>query len=351
MIYKTLIKAGENWLEKLNNLLEKTNFQNREVWQERYFTNMPEEYISENITVRLLDFFYKRQPEFTLYTGWYNNYLQVDNEIYLKILAILTVRREEDTSFRYELPMKFFEENRNLLQLNFGLCEKAYFQQDEMPSRYDQLGSEFILLFEVNQDILPKYIERMIESHKMSFFTSNFKQLNNLWQFSNADQAILMGLVQIAKAEIYRASDHTGAIFFINLDTQYHKRAVEVLKQVMLSYPKAVKILNIVFDIVRNCLKQFLEEVITFYLSLDDDINVFSKLQWNNNHFSSSSHDSIWADFKAAELQTIYSVVNRYSNEHPYRYLQHLEDLQGKIAQERRQGSWERKMRFRRLHF
>ena len=101
--------------------------------------------------------------------------------------------------------------------------------------------------------------------------------------------------------------------------------------------------MNIVIDIVRHSFKEIYEDIILLFLSLTQDVNLFSKVWWRGNG-TSGTGNVILADIEAADWKNILFIVEK--SDVGIKLIPIKKYLNTQIESCLRSGDWERQRRF-----
>ena len=116
---------------------------------------------------------------------------------------------------------------------------------------------------------------------KQHSFLDNHKLLGFVWQVNNIEP-ILKGVFDLVvnKEEYLGISKHFCNAFFRNIP----KASLEKAKDFLLEYVREnygdYKKMNAVVDIARHSMKNIFEEILLLFVSLNQDVDVFSKIWW-----------------------------------------------------------------------
>jgi len=252
-------------------------------------------------------------------------------------------KREANKDFVYKLSHVFFKESPQLTSKCFSLCKKAYLQQETMPGNYDDDSKELFVLIQTNEDSYFEYLNNYLDD-KLHEHISGYKMLNKIWELSNCKKMVYESLVKISKINTSHKSEHLGCMFFYNLNEEYHEFAYEVFFNLIQDFHLKIEVINTVLDTLRNSIKQFYYPIICELITLNDDMNFFKCLEFNNNHFSTSSNE-IWSEIRAKALSGILDAIQGLPNH--YNFFHHKKYLMDEITLENNRTAWERKHRFR----
>ncbi|MEN5085901.1 ATP-binding protein [Sphingobacterium faecium] len=337
-----ILMQGKESTDRFFLLINQYDFPNKNEWINTLFLYLPEDQIDERKIHQLIAFYKLCSGSIDIYGHSYNKYEAYRTGTKALVMQAL-YNNAKNNSFIYKLQRNFFQESPELLSTNFELCQEIYLQQDKMLGNFDYDGRELMLLIERDNLFFYRYIDWLINSIRKSNI-SDHKILSKVWIFSNASEMVYRSLLKILEIPQFSSTYHIGCIFFNSIHEEYHEKAFGVLEKIVMNFPEDPKVLNMVIDTARNSFKQFYMRLIQQIITQNDDLNLFMKLQFHNNHFSSTGHE-IWSDYKSKELREIKNAILTMTNH--YKYFQHKNYLDERIAAEDRQTNQEKKYIFR----
>lgn len=338
-----ILMQGKESTDRFYVLINKYEFTNKNEWINCLFLYLPEDQIDDRKIDQLTAFYNLHSGAIDIYGDNYNKYEAYRSGTKGRIMQALYDNRRNNNSFIYKLKHNFFQESPELLASNFELCQEIYFQQEEMPENFDYDGRELMLLVERDNLFFDRYIDWLINSTKKEYISNN-KMLSKVWGFSNASEMAYRSLLKIVEIPRFSSTEHLACIFFNSIQAEHHEKAFGVLEKIVLNFPEDINVLNMVIDTARNSFKQFYMRLIQQIITQNDDLGLFMKLQFHNNHFSSTGHE-IWSDYKSRELREIKSGILSMPNH--YKYFKHKNYLDERISAEDRQTNQEKKYIFR----
>jgi hypothetical protein len=108
-------------------------------------------------------------------------------------------------------------------------------------------------------------------------------------------------------------------------------------------FPADNRVIDTVLDIGRNAFPKHYHDLIVYYLKRNPHFELFKKIHFYNNHFSSSGNVS-WDEFKANVLKGISATIQQMPK--AYLYTEHLAFLDRYIVAYIRNSEEERKRWF-----
>ena len=122
-----------------------------------------------------------------------------------------------------------------------------------------------------------------------------------------------------------------------------YQKITVLLCKINYQFDIATTLMNIIVDVIRHTMKSLYERVLLLFISLTQDVSLFSKIWWRGNG-TSGVGEVILADIEAADWREIIAIVEK--SDAGFKLYPIKEYLQEKIAQCLRHGDWERQNRF-----
>jgi hypothetical protein len=101
--------------------------------------------------------------------------------------------------------------------------------------------------------------------------------------------------------------------------------------------------MNIVVDIIRNSMRELFEDILLLFLSINQDVQVFSEISWRGNG-GTYSGEIIIGDLQAAEWRNILSIIKK--SDIGFKLIPIKKYVNEQIEYSLRHGNWERQRRF-----
>ena len=346
-IIMSVFSKGRFVSEQFYQIIKKYDFIYQSEWIHTFLLYQPEELIDDQRIEQLTEFYNTSQEPLEIYAEHYNNYEAYRPGTKVRFLNALYQNKKNNKAFDYKLEQNFFLKSEELLRSNFELCQDMYFQQEKRAGSFDRDGKELILFVKRDRLFLERYINWLIKTERNAYINAN-KVLSGIWEITDAETMVYHSLLKIASVPAFASTEHLSCIFFSSIREEHHKIAFEVLKKIIRDFPDNKDVLNMVIDTCRNSFKQFHMLLIQEIIIQNDDIRLFMKLKFHNNHFSSSGGE-IWSEYKSKELKNIKEAI--LSMRSHYRYFKHKNYLDERIDQEDRHTAHDKKYMFRGFWF
>ncbi|MCK5535685.1 MAG: ATP-binding protein [Bacteroidales bacterium] len=227
-----------------------------------------------------------------------------------QILLTLIVDKNEKESFHLRLWMGFFSEHFDKLGDDIELIKKAYLQQGRIQPRFDFNGKGLLNILKVDSIFLVEYVDNLYSNDEFRNSGSH-TNLSFVWQIPEIESIIEKVFDLSVEEEQYLGIlEHSANSFFHNLQNGSKEKATKFLINYSKIYHSDPKRMNIVVDITRHAMKELFEDVLLQFISLNQNIEVFSRIWWRGNG-SSGVGDIILADIEAADWRNILSIIEK----------------------------------------
>lgn len=345
-IFYALFQNEPSCNEKLFDLLKTTSFSQQQFWLERYFDCIPDVMLTETVAEELL-ICYKtlKSSNSPIFVKYLLRYEKARKNTVYELLNDLYERREKDNNFTYKIEDNFLSDFPELIDTYPDFVQKLYLQQEVIDSHFDQSAKQFKIILAKIPQFFNRYIDFFIKKRGYSYY-SRGKHFGSLWQWPNGRDMIYNAIVKIGNEQyLYSAAD-LCACFFHPLAAESKQKALDLLDDIISAFSNKVSFLNLILNLVRNHIPDVYWDYVRKVIASNDDLEIFKKLQFYNNHFSSSGNQ-IWDDFKVAQLGKVYEIITDFPNR--LNYIDHRDWLSRKINDHKTYADQERRMIFRGL--
>lgn len=243
--------------------------------------------------------------------GWAERYLNLDYELYDKILTIITERNREP-NVKIGLQIDYFEKTFKILSKNKPLIQEAYLQQVKIDSHFDYNKNGLFRIIEMNPVFLKDYFDYFYFSDDISIeFTETKADWGFIWGIQEIEPVLSEIFIRIARKKVFSGfSSHFLNNFFRNLKEDKKVRANEFLFELLKTNYKNVKIVNLIVNIVRYSIREIFDNILLLYISLNQDPEFFAKIWWRGNG-GEYNGDDISGEIEANDWKKILSIIER----------------------------------------
>lgn len=289
---------NSSYVNQVHNLIEIVGFEEAEemifnyeyklknIWIYEYLSSIPAERISIKYVSLLRNVFedgikeeYPQVPD----VQSIELYKNVDENIICDLSLKLLTSNIQHKSYAIKnfLGHRFKDENVNIILKLFSnditILENLYVDAIEKHIDYD--GKLFISLVKNNINFIDKFIRTLIDINDRYYHKQKFKLL---WEEKNYNELIQISLDTILSIELYAGEHktHIKEIFSNNANTSntIKWRKIEWIKNYIRQFSNNEENLNLIFDVVSSTFKESRIELISYFLNINKDVEMFKKL-------------------------------------------------------------------------
>jgi hypothetical protein len=277
----------------------------------------------------------------TIHFDRLERYLKFDQNLFKNILGIV-IDKNEKKEVRLNVWMDFFSDYFDKLGNDIKLIEKAYLQQEKLQTNFDYYGKGLLKILNKDSEFLIDYTDSLFKDGVES--TRDHKNFGFVWQVDKIEQVLVKVFdLVISKNRYSGILEHFCNSFFRNLTPDLVNKANSFLIEYLKANHNDPKKGNVIVDIVRHSMKGVFDEVLLLFLSLNQDVDIFSKIWWRG-HGGTYSGNVIIGDIEASEWRNILSIVEK--SDVGIKLIPIKKYVNGKIECSLRRSDWERERRF-----
>lgn len=335
-----ILSTNEALYRKLYALFKTSEYLCRDQWLCGWFRHLPEGYVTEADAEQVVQLYATATKLWYVDIEWYDKFENVSPGFFIRLFETI-YERNADKSLRifvydlmqYHLP-KFGS--------NLPLIKKTYLQQQGFADHFDHDYSDFLEILKLDPRFLIEYIQFW---SKESYMSSNeHSGISIVWLHEEAEKLIREAFDWVAENHNGYFREDLVKMFFKKIPGVKKANAVRFLKSYIDAYHNNEGKMNMVFDSVRECLHESLEELLLYFLEQEQSIDVFAKLEWTPSMLSGGG-GTIFGEVRAGHFQRILTIVEKIVNK-PYRFSEHKTYLREKIRAHKRSADQERKRKF-----
>jgi len=342
VVFKNQLQTTES-ADIIWDILKDHDFNQKENWELSYYDNLEDSLISEAHIDNLMATFKKINTSNTILFHRLEKFLSIDKNLFNKLLRIV-VNRIENEDVKLFLWSDFFNAHFENLGDDIELIKKAYMQQDNIHGHFDYQGAGFLKILKKDTNFLLEYIKSYYVDNDFGISKDN-KDFTFVWKVDGIEKILYEVFDLISEKEpFFGISDHFCNGFFRNLKEDTKEQAKQFLFQYCEINYKDTKKINIVVDVIRNSLNEYFDELLLFFLNLNQDVEIFSNISWRGTSTSGIGNDVILADIEMADWKKIQSIVEK--SDLGIKLIPIKQYLNDQIERCQRSGDWERKRKF-----
>ena len=292
-------------------ILQNNNFDSKYSWELSFYDNLADNLINEKYIEKIKETVKKLPNRASIWLGGLKRYLSIESNLFQELLQIIIDKNEkkDETLFvQFNIIEDYFEELGN----DIDLIKKLYLQQDLINNNFDRSRRGLAKIIQRDENFIIEYINNLYSKKQNQHYLHEDRHLNVIWE-SNRIEPILKTIFDLLdEKEVYLGiGEHFCNSFFWNLPQEASIRA----KSFLLNYCKenygSHKKMNFIVDIARHSMKEIFEDVLLLFISLTQDVDLFSKIYWRGNGGTVVCGDVNFGDLEASDWQNILSIVER----------------------------------------
>ena len=324
------------------NLIDKHSYSQKEMWELSFLDNLQDFLVNKDYGRQVLKVIESINESNFVHLERFEKYLSVFPELYNEALKVIYDRNKLG-KFRLQIWMDFLDTFFDKLAGDLSLIKKTYIQQESIQSTFDYDGHGLVKILKKDPTFLIDYILSLYPESDLSDAKAN-KSLSVIWEINEIEiQLVKVFDHSSTRGHFFGILDHFCNTFFKNIKEEHKNRAKDFLFDYSKINFREYKKMNIVVDICRHAMRDLYEPLLLLFLTMTQDVNIFSKILWRGSGVSGSG-DVILADIEAADWRNILSIVQK--SEIGMDLLPIKRYLNDKIEACLEQGDHERQMRF-----
>lgn len=300
-----ILSSGE--LKHFNQIVFSKKFHFQERWQMNYFAFLSDEQIRLVNREDIVKPYYNIASQINLSLKPFFRHTKIHPDLIYEIMEVIYKRNDKE-ELGILIDEDAFSFVFNHLTETDELIEKSYLQQLLLRDHFDIDFNVLAQIVNLRTSFLLDYF-RFVKSNRLHVF-DRYKSLGFVWKIDKIE-TVLKSIFESYNDKIYSfdISKHDCVVFFRNLDETDQKRANIFLLDFLTNNYKNVRRVNIVVNIGRNTNSSLFREILIQYITLNQDVDMFSKIGWRDN-FVMRSGDVNFGDIEASEWQDIFDIVN-----------------------------------------
>lgn len=325
------------------NILQNNNFDSRYSWELSFYDYLADNLINENYIEKIKETVKKLPNRASIWLGGLKRYLSIEPNLFQELLQIIIDKNEkkDETIFvQFDITEDSFEE----LGIDIDLIKKLYLQQDLIDCHFDLTRRGLAKIIQRDENFLIEYIDNLYSKKQNQHYLHEDIYLNVIWE-SNKIEPILKTVFDLLdKKEVYLGiGEHFCNSFFGDLSQEASIRAKSFLLDYCKENYESHNKMNFIVDIARHSMKEIFEDVLLLFISLTQDVDLFSKIYWRGNGRTVVG-DVNFGDLKASDWRNILSIVEK--SDLGIKLIPIKRYLNTQIENGLKYADWERKRKF-----
>ena len=325
------------------NILQNNNFDSRYSWELSFYDYLADNLINENYIEKIKETVKKLPNRASIWLGGLKRYLSIEPNLFQELLQIIIDKNEkkDETIFvQFDITEDSFEE----LGIDIDLIKKLYLQQDLIDCHFDLTRRGLAKIIQRDENFLIEYIDNLYSKKQNQHYLHEDIYLNVIWE-SNKIEPILKTVFDLLdKKEVYLGiGEHFCNSFFGDLSQEASIRAKSFLLDYCKENYESHNKMNFIVDIARHSMKEIFEDVLLLFISLTQDVDLFSKIYWRGNGRTVVG-DVNFGDLEASDWRNILSIVEK--SDLGIKLIPIKRYLNTQIENGLKYADWERKRKF-----
>lgn len=315
----------------------------KENWEISFYKCLSENLVCDKYIDAVKNTIAKWHSKYLINLDCLNGFINAYPSLLEELLGIIVKKIENGDEVHID---KFcFEETCiKLVDTNIKLFEKAYLQQIILQQYFDYENDIFIEILMKDPYFLIEYISALYLNDDTNSYSYNIHNLSVVWDLEDIEIILKELFDKVSEKYIHIFSnEHFCNSFFMNLPIDKKDRARKFLERYCNENYTDYRKVNIVVDIVRHTMKDIYNRILISYVSLTQDVNLFSNIKWCASG-GVYSGNVIIGDIQAAEWNNVLSVLNK--SEIGYKLIPIKQYVNSQVEHCLETAEWERKRRF-----
>lgn len=301
--------------EKAQNIWQIINnrpFDKQNEWKSAFFVRLNEQLINKSYIESLINFIVNLRGKLSIHFGFWKKYLLVDSNLFLKLLDVIYQKNIKESETQILISDDLYSQFFPFIKKDLELVKKSFIQQEKLDSHFDFDRIGFLNILQEDKRFLIESLKYMLENQNDSFFNKN-KKWNRIWKVKDIESILGETMNFLAENVFYFGfQKHLCNCFFEELKNDELERAKNFLRSYLSDNFSNSERVNIIVDISRTSIKIVFESVLLTFLSLTQDVKVFSEIWWCGNG-SVRGGNTTFGDVEAANWSEIRRIVNKSS--------------------------------------
>ena len=282
---------------------------NKPEWRLSFFYNLNPKLITDAHIKSLNDTVANLKASVQVCFFYLEKFLQIEPRIFMEILErIISINSKEKINIHTSVD--FFSNYFDYLKEDLELIKKAYLQQNLIQRHFDYYGKGFLKILNSDPNFLIEYANSLCEEESYRP-REDSRDLGIVWEVDGIEnQLIKVFDLAIVKYPYSGMPFHFCNVFFRKIDPKYDLKAKKfMMNYVSDNYSDSAKI-DVIVDIVRHSKNELYDNILLYYISLNQDVEAFSRIHWRGNG-TVATGDQIIGDIEAADWNKILSIVEK----------------------------------------
>ncbi len=292
-------------------ILQNNDFDNKYSWEFSFYENLADNLINEKYIKDIKDTVKKLPNRSSIWFIGLMRYLNIKPNLFQELLQIIVDKNENQNEIVF-VQFNIIEDLFDELGNNIDLIKKLYLQQDLINNDFDLIRKGFAKIIQKDEKFLIEYINNLYSKNKDQYYLNEDRYLNVIWESANIEPILKNVFDLVNEKDIhFWISEHFFNSFFWNLSQETNERAKNFLLNYCRENYENYNKMNIVVDITRHSMKKLFEDILLLFISLTQDVDLFSKIYWKGHGRTYSGNNVIIGDIQASKWRNILSIIEK----------------------------------------
>lgn len=334
----------QNNMERIwETIQSEEKYAKKENWEMSFYDTLSEDLVCDKYIDAVKNTIAKWHSKYLINLDCLNGFINTYPSLLEELLGIIVKKIENGDEVHID-KFCFKETCIKLVDTNIKLFEKAYLQQIILQQYFDYKNDIFIEILMKDPYFLIEYISALYLNDDTNSYSYNIHNLSVVWDLEDIEIILKELFDKVSEKYIHIFSnEHFCNSFFMNLPIDKKDRARKFLERYCNENYTDYRKVNIVVDIVRHTMKDIYNRILISYVSLTQDVNLFSNIKWCASG-GVYSGNVIIGDIQAAEWNNVLSVLNK--SEIGYKLIPIKQYVNSQVEHCLETAEWERKRRF-----
>jgi hypothetical protein len=291
-------------------VLQGNDFEDKYLWELSFYENLADALIDEKYIEQIKNTVRNIPNRTSIWFGRLQRYLTIEPKLFQEILQIIVERNEKNSEVIF-VQFNLIEEHFDDLGNDIDLIKKLYLQQDIVDHHFDLTRKGFIRIIQRDANFLIDYVNHLYSKSENQYYLREDGYLNMVWEVNNIEPILKTVFDLVCEKDIYlEIGGHFCYSFFGSLSQKTNDRAKKFLLDYFRENYENARIINVVMGIIRHSMQELLEDVLLLFISLTQNVQLFSRIRWIRSG-GVYSGGVIIGDVEAAEWRNIFSIVEK----------------------------------------
>jgi len=307
-VFKNQLKTEEN-ANRIWFIIKSKEFKLKSLWEFSFYDYLSDSLINADYVQALLNTVTNIKDSSLIYFDSFQRFLMFEPNLFKIILERITEKNETE-EIQLQVWSDFFSNHFDKLGDDIKFIERAYLQQDKIQSYFDSEGKGFLNIIMKDPNFLIEYINNIYSRNRIAH-TEDYRNMEFVWQVADIEPILkdVFDLV-IEKDPYYGILEHFCNSFFRNLQGELKEKASKFLLEYCRISSSDPNKMNVIVDIVRHSITELFESILLLFLSLNQNVEVFSEIWWRGNG-GTYWGDTILGDIEASEWKNILTIIEK----------------------------------------